>query len=357
MVTNLLTLLPLLRPLGAVYGFFMRIRHFFYTKSILKSYTFSVPVISVGNLTMGGSGKTPVVIYLARFLQQQGYRPAVVSRGYGGKANGKSNIVSDGRALYLDSIEAGDEPRLIAEKTGGVAVLTGKKRIYPCQCAIDELGCNVIILDDGFQHLSVNRDVDLVLFNATTNSELLHVLPGGILREPFSALHRTSAFIVTGCRDINHSKTREGVSYLPKDQQNKPLFHLAYEPSHYVDHSGQRFELDTLSSKVYAFCGIASPHRFITSLKMLSLNIAGSAFFTDHQHYNETVLNNIVEQAKEHGAAALLTTEKDLVKLKTFNIDFPLYALCMEVPRSHAFETFIMGKLAGNSPFSAYCDS
>ncbi len=353
MVNNLLTLLPLLRPLGVVYGFLMRIRTFFYATSILKSYTFTVPVISVGNLTMGGSGKTPIVIYLARFLLQQGYRPAVVSRGYGGNATMACNVVSDGETLYLDSIEAGDEPRLIAEKASGVAVITGKKRKNPCKYAIDKLGCNVILLDDGFQHLPVNRNIDLVLFNATTNPKLMHVLPGGILREPFSALNRASGFIVTGSKDNNHSTAREVVSFLQHSQQNKPLFQLGYEPSHYVNSNGKRFELDSLSSKVFAFCGIASPHRFITTLEELSLDITDSAFFSDHQHYKEAEVKKVIELAKGQGAAALITTEKDMVKLKEFNLDLPLYALCMEVPKSISFETYILKKLAAKGPFIA----
>lgn len=351
MVNNLLTLLPLLRPLGAVYGFFMRIRAFFYATSILKSHTLPVPVISVGNLTMGGSGKTPIVIYLARFLKQQGYRPAVISRGYGGKATAKSNVVSDGNAFCLDSMEAGDEPRLIAEKAPGIAVITGKKRKYPCQYSVDKLGCNIILLDDGFQHLPVNRDIDLVLFNATTNFKLMHVLPSGILRESFSALNRASAFIITGCNDNNHSQTQEVVSYLQRGQLNQPLFQLAYEPSHYVDQSGKRIELETLSSQVFAFCGIASPNRFINALKTLSVSITDSAFFSDHQQYNEELLNNIIEQAKKQGSEALLTTEKDLVKLKTFDTELPIYALCMEVQKSPSFESYIMTEIAGCSHY------
>lgn len=354
MVNNLLTLLPLLRPFGAFYGFLMRIREVFYAKSIFKSYTLPVPVISVGNLTMGGSGKTPIVIYLARFLQQQGYRPAVVSRGYGGKASEKYNIVSDGKKLYLDSVEAGDEPRLIAEKTSDIIVITGKRRKYPCQYAVDKLDCNVILLDDGFQHLSVKRDIDLVLFNATTNCKLLHVLPSGILREPFSALSRASALIVTGTTEKRHSKTQELISYLQHDRQNIPLFTLAYAPSHYIDCSGERFELNILSTRVFAFCGIASPHRFLNTLKSLSLDIIDSAFFSDHQHYNKEVLRKVIDQAKKQGASALLTTEKDLVKLKTLKTDLPLYALCMEVQKSPSFETYIVNELAAHSSFSTY---
>jgi tetraacyldisaccharide 4'-kinase len=345
MLNNLLALLPLLRPLGVVYGFFMRLRSLFYETSILKRFSYQVPVISVGNLTMGGSGKTPIVISLAQFFLKKGYRPAVVSRGYGGKAKGKFNVVSDGKMLYLNSFEAGDEPRLIAEKASGVAVVTGKKRKYPCQYAVDELGCDLIILDDGFQHLSVQRDIDLVLFNAETNLKLMHVLPSGLLREPVSALNRASAFIVSGCNIKNPSEVPGVVPYLQGKQKNKPLYQLSYVPSHFVDQNGKIMELDAIQSPMFAFCGIAAPHRFFNTLKNLPAEIIDSIFFKDHQDYNQDILQDIVRRAKNKGSAILVTTEKDLIKLKALDSELPLYALCMEVERSPSFDTFIIDSI------------
>ena len=351
MVNNLITLLPLLRPLGAIYGFLMRCRAFLYEKSYLKSQSFTVPVISIGNLTMGGSGKTPTVIYLARFLQQQGYRPAVISRGYGGKASAKFNVVSDGKTLFLESYEAGDEPRLIAENVSGVAVITGKKRKDPCTYAVNQLGCNIIILDDAFQHLAVKRDIDLVLFNSATKNNLLHVLPAGILREPFSALKRANCFIITGSDD-NTIQDNELVSSLRRKWRDKPLFHLFYRPTHCLDINGKKHELDSIPSPVFVFCGIASPHRFMDTLKTLSLKVADAVFFADHQHYDEGKINKLSEEAKKRGAKALLTTEKDLIKLKTFNIELPIYSLCMEIPPSSSLENYILLALASNNPLS-----
>jgi tetraacyldisaccharide 4'-kinase len=350
MLNNLLILilLPLLRPLGVVYGFLMRLRALLYETSILKRFAYPVPVISIGNLSMGGSGKTPIVISLAQLFLTQGYRPAVVSRGYGGKVKAKFNVVSDGKTLFLNSVEAGDEPRLIAEKASGVAVITGKKRKYPCQYAVNELGCDVILLDDGFQHLSVQRDIDLVLFNAESNLKLMHVLPGGLLRESFFALNRASALIVTGYNTNTSSAVPDIVHLLQEKQKNKPIYQLSYEPSHFVDRNGKIIELDAFAfhSPVFAFCGIAAPNRFLNTLKNLAIDIIDIAFFSDHQEYHQDNLRNIVTQAKDKGAAILLTTEKDLIKLKTFDTELPLYALCMEVQRSPSFETLILDSIA-----------
>lgn len=349
MVNNLHNLLPLLRPFGALYGSLMRIRAFLYKTGIFKRYRFRVPIISVGNLTMGGSGKTPIVIYLADLLQQQGFKPAVVSRGYGGRAADKINVVSDGTTLYLDSIQAGDEPRLIAETVRNAVVLTGKKRKDPCRFAVDKLGCNVIILDDGFQHMSVARDIDLVVFNAVSHFNSMRVLPGGILREPFSALNRADGFVISGYSENADSQTGTLTSFLQHGWHDIPLFRLRYTPSHYVDCHGNNLPINYFGSPVFAFCGIASPHRFKNTLEAISLNLVAFEGFSDHQQYTQESLNRIINRAKRYGAHALLTTEKDLVKLKTFETDLPLYALGMKVESSPSFDEFIREKLAQNS--------
>ena len=166
------------RPFSPLYSFAMRVRESWYQKGILNSVSFDVPVISIGNLTMGGTGKTPTVKYLAGLLQERGYRPAIISRGYGGATNERVNIVSDGNAILLDADYVGDEPRMLAEALPDVFVLTGVVRKLPAARAV-EMGADVLILDDGFQHLAIQRDVDLVLFHADTLAGNSRVFPGG----------------------------------------------------------------------------------------------------------------------------------------------------------------------------------
>lgn len=346
MANNLHKLLILLRPLGVVYGFAMRLRAALFSSCFLRQYTFSVPIISVGNLTMGGSGKTPVVIHLARFFLGQGYHPAVVSRGYGGKALAKTNVVSDGTTLYLDSSQSGDEPRLIAEEVPQAVVLTGKRRKDPCLAAVKEYGCDIIILDDGFQHLPVARDVDLVLFNNTMDHKQLRVVPAGVLREPLSALQRADCFIITGCVDDKTRNNEELSSFLENGWREKPVYFTTYVPHCLHDKQGNSFPLDYLNIPALSFCGIASPRRFQETLAQTPIDIVDFVHFPDHHQYTEKSLNRLIKQAQKHGAEALLTTEKDMVKIKAFAPDFPLYALAMNVEIPPLFKKFLLGKIA-----------
>jgi tetraacyldisaccharide 4'-kinase len=345
MVNNLNLLLIPLRPIGIFYAFLMKIRAWLFQKEILPRHEITVPVISAGNLTMGGSGKTPVVIYLARYMLQKGLKPAVISRGYGGAATGKVNIISDGKRILLDSRQAGDEPRFIAEAVPDAFVLTGKKRIYPCRYAAEVFHCDIIILDDGFQHLTVKRDIDLVLFNGFNVSKNMHVFPGGFLREPFSALDRADCFLITGCPQKKPERLSTFLRFLKAGWQEVPLFLLQYQAQNYIDRSGKTYPLTSISKPVLAFCGIASPQRFQNSLEQLSVNPVHFIGFQDHKVYSEKTIGNIKDLAVKHRAEVLLTTEKDLVKLQHADFGLPLFALSMQVEANADFEKFLDAKL------------
>lgn len=329
------------RPLGVFYAQVMRLRALCYLHDIFPRYKATVPVISVGNLTMGGSGKTPVVIHLARFLLEQGYKPAVISRGYGGKAHRPVNIVSDGVSLLLESYQAGDEPRLIAESVPGTIVLTGKKRHLPCQYAIDHYNCDILILDDGFQHMRVRRDIDLVLFNAASLFHHMHVLPGGLLREPFSALDRAHCFLIAGCNHGRPENIERFRSFLESNWPETQTLQTQYLPDSYVDREGKILPLPAVSSPAYGFCGIASPDRFFHTINTLPLDIVGTKRFSDHHHYTPATLARIEKEAIDAGAEILLTTEKDLVKLASLHTNLPLYAIRMEIRTDTSFTVFI----------------
>jgi len=333
------------RPLGSIYAVIMRLRSFLFTSNLLKRHTIKVPVVSVGNLTMGGSGKTPVVIYLARLFLKKGYTPAVVSRGYGGRATNAVNVVSDGATLYLDSIAAGDEPRLIAESVPGSIVVTGTRRVLPCRFAAEQLHCDVIILDDGFQHMHVKRDLDLVLFNSATLGRDMHVFPGGVLREPFSALARAHCLLFTGCsRDTAVTASSFG-SFLNSRWPGISVFSSQYLPLRCRDSQGSLLSFADMPSPVFLFCGIATPQRFYTTVEQLPIIIAGHASFSDHHQYTAADLQKIDTLAQKKGACCLLTTEKDLVKLDTIYTTLPIFSLEMSVILSPAFDTFILESL------------
>jgi len=191
------------RIFSPAYSLVMLVRAYLYRNDIfLKSQRLPVPVISIGNLTLGGTGKTPMVRYVARLLMDRGVRPAIVSRGYGGKAAGRINIVADRTKTLLPPEMAGDEPFMLAEALPGVPVLTGSQRARVARHAVEVFGANLIVMDDGFQHFALERDADIVLVNATAPFYRDRVLPSGDLREAPSGLERAAAVVITHCEQV-----------------------------------------------------------------------------------------------------------------------------------------------------------
>ncbi len=191
--------------LSFFYLFIINFRNRLYDYKILKEATLPCPVISVGNITVGGTGKTPCVIMLAQMLQENGFKPAVISRGYGGRNINPVNIVSDGHKILLDSEIAGDEPSLIAHVLKGIPVITGAKRIVTGQAAIDQFGVNVLICDDAMQHRQIFRDINLVLLDSQNLKGSNHILPLGRLREPLKEISRASAVLFTRANEAQQT--------------------------------------------------------------------------------------------------------------------------------------------------------
>ncbi len=339
------------RPFSPLYSGLMRMRAYFYRTGIFRVTDPGVPVISVGNLTMGGTGKTPVVRYIAAMLQARGALPAIISRGYRGRAGGRVNVVSDGEKLYLDAVEAGDEPRLLAESLPGVPVLTGRDRRFPAARAV-EMGADVLILDDGFQHMGVSRSVDLVLFSADTLAGNSRVFPGGDLREPVGALRRCDAFVLTNTCDANRERARRFKELLLTRFPGHPVFFSEYTPSELVLHNegGMVKELSPDSVRnqpLFAFAGIGFPERFALTLEKMGCQVTGFAPLADHHAYTPGNLRQLFRQARQAGASACITTEKDMIKLKGSELSLPVYALRMRVGFAGDFDAFLVDRLEG----------
>ena len=350
---QLLTILFLVgRIFSPGYSLVMLLRAFLYQKNIfLKSQRLSVPVISIGNLTLGGTGKTPMVRYVTRLLLDRGLRPAIVSRGYGGKAIGTVNIVSDGVRILLPPDMAGDEPFMLAEALPGVPVLTGPERVRVARHAIQEFGVNRIVMDDGFQHLAVSRDLDLVLFSARTLLGNGRVFPGGPLREPLSALGRAHCFVITGVDSGNRTKVDDFQRRLQGAFPEKPVFAGEYLPTE-IWHSRQGKTCTLAEAKeipVFAFAGIANPDSFRQTLRQEGFSLVGFKEFKDHHGYTAQNVAALVAAAQAYGAQALITTEKDFVKLRPFFADFPLLALTIELRMDQGFDLFMAERL-GEQP-------
>lgn len=330
------------RPFSPLYSTLMKVRTAAYRLGFFSSIKLDVPVISVGNLTMGGSGKTPMVMAIAGLLQKQGKKPAIISRGYGGKAKGDINLVSDRANLLLDASVAGDEPLLLAQSLPGVPVITGSKRKLTGPYAVKELGADLIIMDDGFQHLALQRDLDLLLFKAPGLLGDGRVFPGGYLREPISALARAHAFIITGVDEQSADQVEEFAGYLADVFPDRPVFKIGYNLGLPVDMKGQEVVGLSPDAEYFAFCGLAEPENFRRSLEKAGYHLAGFLPFPDHHVYTAGDLEIL---GVKSGGRVLLTTEKDLVKLKNIAFDLPLYGVPIALTLPQEFEPFLLSML------------
>jgi tetraacyldisaccharide 4'-kinase len=332
------------RPFSPLYGALMRKRAAWYRSGVMESIALPVPVISVGNLTMGGTGKTPMTVYVAGCLLAAGNRPAIISRGYGGKARRSINLVSDGDRCLLDAVQAGDEPRLLAESLPGVAVLTGVKRAVAADYAVRELGADIIVLDDGFQHLGLRRDLDLVLFKAPFFLGNGRVFPGGELREPVDALARADAFVITGVDRQNRAATEDFASFLGEEFPNRPVFVAEYRFKSLIDQKGAVAGVEVFGQKLYGFCGLAEPGGFLRTVSGQGASLFGFKVFPDHHLYSEADLDSLIEEAARYGCEGLLTSEKDMVKLKSLSSPLPIYSLNVELSLPPAFDDFLLSR-------------
>lgn len=340
------------RIIASILSFFylgiINFRNWLYDKKIFKETKLSCPVISVGNITVGGTGKTPCVILIARMLQKNGFKPAVISRGYGGKSINPVNVVSDGDKILLDSETAGDEPYLIAQELGNVPVITGADRIATGKAAIDQFGANVIICDDAMQHRQIFRDINLVLLDNRDLYEKNHVLPRGRLREPVKALKRADAIIIT--RTDETEKTGEKIGEMTKIK-DVSVFKSIHKPKDIIgaDFNWQKPVSEIKEKKVYAFCGIAKPDSFKIILSAAGACILSFDIFPDHHLYKKSELEKIRNKFINCRADYLMTTEKDAVRLKNYPEFFKILSILrveMEIiPSVGLFEEFIIKRI------------
>jgi tetraacyldisaccharide 4'-kinase len=335
--------------LSILYGNIVRLRNYCYEARMIKSRRLGCPVVSIGNITVGGTGKTPMVIMLAETLEKKGFRPAVLSRGYGGKKRDRINVVSDGNSILMGIQEAGDEPLLMAQSLGDVPVITGKKRYSTGRYAIDHLKVDILLLDDAFQHRSLERDLDIVLLDGELPFGNGYMLPRGMLRESKRALKRADIVVLT--RNDGHKKESERTAKILSKYTDAPVFFASRKPSSIIDgKTGEKRSLDYLKRKrICAFSGIAQPENFRETLISLGGTITSFIPFPDHHIYTERDIVEIGRRAVESSAEIVITTEKDGVKL----IDFPrfsqdMYLLKIEmeiIPSNHEFTTLILERL------------
>jgi tetraacyldisaccharide 4'-kinase len=326
----------LLKPASYAYGLGAYCRLQAYASHILKQSGVNIPVVSVGNLTVGGTGKTPLTIDIAKQFVDAGYKPAILSRGYKRKSKAVHIIVSDGTTIKASCEDAGDEPFLIALRVPEAIVIVGSKRVDTAKIAIEELKANILILDDGFQHVALRRDHDIVLLDYNEDLTEDSLLPAGRLREPLAALNRANSILITKVPakpDLERLERLGAIAHTHSPKSSLGL--ISFSPNHVSSWQAEArlfntAKLDILKGrKAFAFCALAKSNPFFISLKNAGLNIVGQRAFSDHHWYSEKDCQKILLEAEKSGAELLLTTEKDLVKLEQFahTATKPLYAI------------------------------
>jgi len=318
-------------PLTAVYGAVVRSRRILYERGTFSRSKLAAPVISVGNITTGGTGKTPMVLWLASWLARNGRQVCILTRGYRRRKADRLTIVSDGRQVCATPADAGDEPFLLATKLLGIAsVISNADRKAAGDLAIQKFGSDIFILDDGFQHLQLNRDFDIVTIDATNPWGGGWLLPVGRLREPITSLTRADCIVLTRTDQVEEYESI--LAHIGKASGGRPVLISRMQNHVYSPVGIRRAKGDVPEGPLAAFCGIGNSQSFFRQVeseggKELVLKRA----FPDHHSYSQKDISMVVDEAKRLGARSLVTTEKDAVKLTGFEFGLPCYALGIEM--------------------------
>lgn len=336
-------------------------RNALYERGVFKSYALGVPVISVGNITVGGTGKTPLVVLVAETFAAKGEKVCILTRGYGRENPRNRVVVSDGEKVYADSKQAGDEPfELACKLLGKASVIADANRVAAGIWAREQFGITTFVLDDGFQHRKVRRDLNIVCVDATNPFGNGKTLPSGSLREPLENLERADAIVVTRANlTKNLSNLKAEIS---KYNVDCPLFAAKNKVSELIDlkdfheqsckyENRNRIETHKIKSqslnnkeRFLAFCALGNPNNFFEQLRQENYHLVSTEVFPDHYFYKQTDARALSEKAKKSGAGVLLTTAKDAVKLKDFNFEMPCRVVesRMVFDGGDDFENFIL---------------
>ncbi len=305
--------------LSRPYSLVVRLRNGLYSAGLLRAHNVAAAVISVGNLTVGGTGKTPLVIWLCRLVQERKRRCAILTRGYKSQTRG----------------ELSDEPALLAARCPDVSVVVNPDRVAGAKQALDEHNAEVLLLDDGFQHRRLARDMDIVTIDATLPFGYGRLLPAGLLREPVTGLRRADAVVITRCDQVSEESLAQIEGQVRRINPNVIVATAVHAPVSAAAGEGAEIGLEELRGKrVYAFCGLGNPEAFFDTVRHVGCVLAGCRSFDDHCAYTHECLRDIRRQAAAQNVSYITTTQKDWTKIARLmppEGDPPLVYLAVEM--------------------------
>jgi len=331
----------LLRSISFVYGVAIQLRLIAYKVGLLSAKSLPAYVVSVGNITTGGTGKTPFVAMLAEWAGKNGFKAVILSRGYKGRRNRSTIVVSDGKKVLASVDAAGDEPFLLAKKLPSVPVLVSKKRHRIGHLALKLFNSELLLLDDGYQHLSLQRDLNILLLDAKRQFGNRSLLPLGPLREPVEQIQRADLITVTRCTDEHPGD--DLADFLHRDFPGRPIFRCGHFPDQVIfPIVGKTHPPGILAGKkVVAFAGLANPDDFLEMVKSLGAHIIHFKAFSDHHSFAKAEIEELASQKRRSGGDFLLTTEKDWVRIDgKIGVDLDIAILTIRIGFASGSDTF-----------------
>lgn len=319
------------KPLSAIYAAVSKARLVAYQRGLLSITKLDTPVVSVGNLTTGGTGKTPLVEFVCRVLARNKRKVCILTRGYGRTNPTARVVVSDGANVLADAIAAGDEPFLLAQMLkGGASVISDPNRVAAGKWAIENLAAEVFVLDDGFQHLRISRDLNILTIDATNPWGSGHLLPFGRLREPRGEVARADCVVITRAnQSTDLPALKEEIRQLTN---SRPVFTSQMSVCGITGlASGRKEGTPSMPQPAAAFCAVGNPEAFFDQLRRAGINLVLTHAFSDHHRYSRADVESLVQKSKEHRAESLITTAKDAVKLRAFDFGLPCFVLNIEI--------------------------
>jgi len=337
--SNVITL-PL-KIISLIYGLAVQLRLIAYRIGLLSIKSLPTYVVSIGNITTGGTGKTPLVATVAEWAHKSGFRVGILSRGYKGQRSHNTVVVSDGKKVLASVDEAGDEPFLLARRLRSVPVLISKKRHRIGQLALRLFDSELLLLDDGYQHLSLHRDLNVLLLDAKKPFGSRSLLPLGPLREPVEQIKRADLIIITRCT-VEYPGD-DLADFLQRNFPGRPIFRAGHFPDHVISPLvGKAHPPGILSGrKVVAFAGLANPDDFLEMLKGLGAHIIHFKAFSDHHRFTKDEIEELASWRKRSDGDFLLTTEKDWVRIDgKIGVDLDIAILTIKIRILSGSDTF-----------------